>query len=92
MLLAARQQKGWTQEQAAEAATGALREAATQEDASTQEKAVWLNIEISRHSIAGLENSPTNPIATIERRACLLGLALALGLDRSKLNRLAGGL
>ncbi len=89
----ARAAKGWSQDRVAEEATSALRLAAINEpEASVEEREMWASIEVTRHHVFKVENSPANPISTLERRARLLGLTLALGVDRSLINRLAGGL
>jgi hypothetical protein len=98
VLREARDRRGWSQEQAAEHATLALRTAFPAADgnggsgASGEERAASAAIEITRHHVATLENCPASPISTVARRSRLLGLVLALGLDRGEINRLAGGL
>lgn len=92
LIYEARAARGWNQEEAAEAATECLRVAAREdEDASTEEREMWQTIEITRHAVSTLENFPSNPIISLARRSCLLGLTLALGLDRAVVNRLCGG-
>jgi hypothetical protein len=93
-LKSARERKRWSQEEASERATEALhRHAASRpEGASPDELAVFARLEITRRHVVALENCPSAPMATVERRARLLGLALALELDLGPINRLAGAL
>lgn len=93
-LRAAREARGWSQEEAAEEAGRMLRAAAASSSiaSSDDEREVWLSIEVSRYHVAGLESCPAAPLATMESRSRLLGLVLALDLDRGAINRIAGGL
>lgn len=95
MLRSARESRGWSQEQASERATEALRElAGCLDDAfcSVEERRLWLVIEVTRRHVVALENCPSSPLANSERRARLLGLVTAVGVDMALINRLAGGL
>jgi hypothetical protein len=93
-LKTAREGKRWSQEQASERATEALHRyaASRPEGGSPDELAAFARLEITRRHVVALENCPSAPIATVERRGRLLGLVLALGLDLGTINRLAGAL
>jgi hypothetical protein len=92
----ARVARGWTMEAAAEQATHQLERLAEDETLTTTERAVarWIVEDggITRHYISGIENQPAHPLTPIERRIRLLALVLALGADRARVNRLAGGI
>lgn len=85
-------------ELAAEAQT-MLRTAALHRDFSwvggvepmAREVELWLSLRITKRHIEGLLNCPARPLANPERVARLLAVCLVLGLDRAKVNRLAGG-
>ncbi len=77
----------------AEAAEQALRRAADEEQHATDaERELWRRLEITRHHVATMRNLPARPLNDPERRARLLGIVLALGIDRAAMNRWAGGL
>lgn len=98
----ARESRRWSQERLADRAEAALRRQARQVDGeySTGSTApepngdlgLYLRVEISRHHVATLENCPARPLGDAERRARLMGIVLALGLDRAVVNQLAGGI
>jgi hypothetical protein len=92
-IVRARAEKGWSREQLAVEAEAALRQEAGRNGnrATREERDLWEAIDITQHAIRTLEGCPSAPLASPERRARLLGVALALGLDRALVNRLAGG-
>ena len=52
---------------------------------------LWASLLVTKRHIEGLLNCPARPLANPERVARLLAVCLVLGLDRAKVNRLAGG-
>ena len=88
-----RRVKGWSQERTAEAAAGALAaHLAVDKVIPEEERTAMAAVEITWQHVAGLEGCPAFPLGSPERRARVLGIVLALGLDRAKINHLAGGI
>lgn len=92
----ARIAKGWSREALSVAAEAALRARAADFlsplYATTETRALWRTVEVSFDHVKAMERGPVMPLARGERRARLLGVCLALGLDRAELNEVAGGL
>lgn len=87
-----RAELGWSYERLAAEATEALWREAISERATEAERELWEHFEITIRAVTTLENHPRSPLGSPAKRARLLGVALALGLDRGIVNRLAGGL
>jgi hypothetical protein len=86
LIRAARLERGWSRTTLARAAT---RHLAAFEDA---ERYGIHRVVVLRGVVTYLENGlNTAPLGNAERRAKLLGIALALDLDRAEVNLLAGG-
>lgn len=81
----------WSYARLAEKAEQAARHAA-HEQIFASDREICLEISVTRHHIARLLNCPAAPLGCPARRARLLGVALALGIELAKINRLAGGL
>jgi epoxyqueuosine reductase QueG len=62
------------------------------EDLAPEEIRAWTDLEITRHHTFHLEHAPSNIFGSHRRRGILLGVCLALKLDRNRINRLAGGI
>lgn len=94
----ARLAKRWSQERLADRAEAALRHEAaclvaqaTRHDAA-DDASLYVAVEVTRHHVATLENCPARPLSDAARRARLLGIVVALELDRARVNQLAGGI
>ena len=71
-----------------------IRRAHKTEDPTDEERVLWEGLVINDRHVGYFENFPAAPMATPQRRARLLGISLALGLDdeeRAELNRVGGG-
>ena len=87
MIEGARKAKGWTQERLAMVATNRLK-SAPDDLALAGLRAVL----VTRRFVQCLENCHPQPMGNAERRARLLGVCLALDLDRAEVNLIAGGI
>lgn len=94
-LRAARMAKGWSREKLSVEAEEALRRRAgdfrSPLFATTETRQLWRSIEISSMDIYHMEKRPVLPLGRDHRRARLLGVCLALELDRALINEIAGG-
>lgn len=88
MIQSARVAKGWTRPRLARAATSRLRECA-----DDLRRAGLAPVTVTPRMIECLElATSTYPLGNSERRSRLLGIALALDLDRAEVNLIAGGI
>lgn len=97
MVRDARTAKGWSRERLSVEAENELRKRAADFHsaiyATTERRQLWRNLEITGLQIFWLENRRNAiPLGTAERRARLLGICLALGLDLARVNQICGGL
>ena len=97
MVREARAAKGWSRERLSVEAENAIRARAADFQsaifATTERRQLWRNLEITGLQIFWLENRRNAiPLGTAERRARLLGICLALGLDLARVNQICGGL
>lgn len=84
----ARRAKGWTRPQLAMIATSRL-----ERIPGDLARAGLEPVAVSKQAIEQLESgAPTQPMGTALRRARLLGIVLALGLDRAEVNLIGGGI
>jgi hypothetical protein len=82
-------------ERLADAATDALSKVGAgppPPGATDEEIELWRDMTVTAHEINKLRRFPARPMATPRSRAVLLGVTIALGLDRAQVNRLAGGI
>lgn len=87
MVAEAREAKGWSRPQLARFAMRELRAS------GLEVYGIATNVAITAPAITKLETAQGNaPLGTAERRARLLGVALALELDRREVNLIAGGI
>lgn len=56
------------------------------------EMRLWRTHVVTRSEVHGLRDFHARPLATPTSRAVLLGVTIALGLDRATVNRMAGGI
>jgi hypothetical protein len=90
-LYPARRAKNWSLEKTARKAVLAIRSAhATRDSTTADELVLWSTIEITLVHVAAFEDYHKSPLGTAEKRARLLGIALALDLDPAKVSRAAG--
>ncbi len=71
-----------------------IRRAHQTEDPTDEERLLWESLVIQVQDVSYFENFPAAPMSTALRRARLLGISMALGLDpeeRAELNRVGGG-
>lgn len=88
LVQAARTSKGWTRPRLARVATSRLLHAA-----ETLEVSGLRAVTVTTRHVERIEWALTTyPLGNAERRARMLGIALALDLDRAEVNRIAGGI
>ena len=92
MIRQAREGKDWSLEQLARAATAASQRRGGNARGLPAQAGIWAITKLSRHHVSGLESCPASPMSDADKRARLLGVALALDLDRARVNELAGGI
>ena len=94
LIRSSRESLGWSQEELAEKALEALwlldRNASGMHH-TDEEIEIWKGIEIGRHHIRGLENCPSSPLGTTEKRGRLFAVARVLGLSFNQINKVSGG-
>lgn len=84
-----------SEERLADMATEALSNLATSPapaGVTQEEMALWSTFIVGRTQVSRLRNFPSRPFSTPYSRAVILGVTIALGLDRATVNRMAGGI
>ena len=94
MIRKARKAKGWSRERLSVEAENELRKRAADFRspifATTERRQLWRTVEVTALSIYRLETAPVLPLGRADRRARLLGVCLALEIDRALINEICG--